>query len=186
MLAATYNNACLLVLWDLTCFGHQTYMLATVTGSGARCAWHHDVSQTNLSDVVQWSIALMVKARELTRDNVGVTAELSAVVDVDGHSHPCSVKAYFAVECVPSEVWCFCTIAVLSSRMEKMNSFTCFSFQFSYFLSVQFSAVHYVVRMQLTHDFDDDYIWLKRSFHRHFYVTSCSLCTMSLSPPELR
>ena len=52
----------------------------------------------------------MVKARELTRDNVGINAELSAVVDVNGYSHPCSVKAYFAVECVPSEVWCFCTL----------------------------------------------------------------------------
>ena len=41
----------------------------------------------------------MLKARELTRDNIGVTAELSAVVDVNGHSHPCSVKAYFAVVC---------------------------------------------------------------------------------------
>ena len=41
----------------------------------------------------------MVKARGLTRDKVGVTAELSAVVDENGHSHPCSVKAYFAVEC---------------------------------------------------------------------------------------
>ena len=37
----------------------------------------------------------MVKARGLTRDKVGVTAEPSAVVDENGHSHPCSVMAYF-------------------------------------------------------------------------------------------
>ena len=40
--------------------------------------------------------------------------------------------------------------------MEVMSSFTCFSFQFSYFLSVQFSAVHFAVRMQSTHDPDND------------------------------
>ena len=40
-----------------------------------------------------------MKARELTRDNVGVAAELSAVVDVNGHLHPSSVKAYFVVVC---------------------------------------------------------------------------------------
>ena len=36
---------------------------------------------------------------ELSRDKVGATAELVAVVEVNGHSHPCSVKAYFAVAC---------------------------------------------------------------------------------------
>ena len=41
----------------------------------------------------------MVKAWELTRDKIGATAELSAVVDENGHSHPRTVKAYFAVVC---------------------------------------------------------------------------------------
>ena len=53
---------CRPTLRDLTCFGHRTYMLAIVTGSGARCAWHHDVSQTSLSDfhqhVYTWLIVL--------------------------------------------------------------------------------------------------------------------------------
>ena len=49
-------------LRDLTCFGHRMYMLASATGSGARCAWHHDVSQTSLSNFYQhvhtWLISL--------------------------------------------------------------------------------------------------------------------------------
>ena len=47
------------------------------------------------TDVAQWSSALMVKARELARDKVGATAELSAVVEGNEHSRPCSVKSYF-------------------------------------------------------------------------------------------
>ena len=45
-----------------TSFGHQTYMLASATGSGARYAWHHAVSQTSPSNFHQhvrtWLIAL--------------------------------------------------------------------------------------------------------------------------------
>ena len=41
---------------------HQTYTLASATGSGARCAWYHVESQTSLSNFYQhvhtWSIAL--------------------------------------------------------------------------------------------------------------------------------
>ena len=36
-----------------TCFGHRTYMLTSATGSGARCAWHHAVSQTGPSNFHQ-------------------------------------------------------------------------------------------------------------------------------------
>ena len=35
----------------------------------------------------------------MSRDKVGATAELSAVVEENGHSHPCPVKAYFVVVC---------------------------------------------------------------------------------------
>ena len=43
----------------------------------------------------------MVKARGLTRDKLGVTAELPAVVEENGHLHPSSLKAcFFAVKCV--------------------------------------------------------------------------------------
>ena len=55
-------SECRPTLRDLTCFGHRTYMLASVTGSGARCAWHHDVSQTSPLNFHQhvrtWLIAL--------------------------------------------------------------------------------------------------------------------------------
>ena len=36
----------------------------------------------------------------MTRDKVGATAELSTVVEANGHSHPSSVRAYFSAECV--------------------------------------------------------------------------------------
>ena len=36
--------------------------------------------------VVVWSSALKVQVRELTRDKLGITADVSAVVEVNGHS----------------------------------------------------------------------------------------------------
>ena len=54
----------------------------------------------DFTDVAQWSSAKKMKVWELTRDKVGATAEHSAVVEGNGPSHPSSVKAYFAVECV--------------------------------------------------------------------------------------
>ena len=48
-----------------------------------------------ITGVVQWSSALKMKVWKLTRDKFGVTAELSAVVEENGYSHPSSVKAYF-------------------------------------------------------------------------------------------
>ena len=67
---------------------------------------------------------------------MGATAEPSAVVEENGHSHPSSVKAYFAVECVFRGM--VFHESGLTSGIEMMSPFTLFFFLCGYFLSGQF------------------------------------------------
>ena len=87
---------------------------------------------------------------------MGATAEPSAVYEEGGHSHPSSVKAYFAVECVFRGV--VFHESGLTSRIEMMSPFTLFFLALWLFLFfqdsfVQLSAVVCAVRMHLIHNF---------------------------------
>ena len=114
------------------------------------------------------------KVWELTRDMVGATAELSAVVEENGHPHPCSVEAYFAVVCAFRGMVFLHDFesmhdSGLSSWMEMMSSFTCFSFSS---VSSVFSSSR--VHLQPTHDHDNDFSYFgsRESTHRHSVSSS--------------
>ena len=145
----------------------------------------------DFTDVAQWSSALKTKAWELTRDKVGATAELSAVIEENGHSHPFSVKSYFCCRV------CLQRYDVSWQRPHISNwddefihfvfsflvvVFLLFFFQVSF---VQLSAVDCVVHMHLTHYFSQWLITIVNIGSRKKLPSSpCVIRPCFPSPPD--
>ena len=124
--------------------------------------------------------------RELTRDKVGATAELSAVVEEKGHSHPSSVKAYFAVECVFRGM--VFHESGLTSRIEMMSpvhfvflSLWLFSFR-SVLFSFQQSTAQYTCTHPIILTLTDHHcqLWLKKKLPS----SPCVIRPCFPSPPD--